>query len=184
MDQLPVLWEKLRADPYLKEIFGVLSGALMLTAFVSWSIEYAANLHWSLGLLVTLPAGVLAVWTTTLIASEVRSVSLVFVFFVLSVLLGAIACAGISYVLNLQEWASYGAPRGATIETFRNFYLWTFLDMLPAIEIWEIFPVPPPLQAADAIAGVPVLLFKVFVLGSVFAALRRWWKLNSAAEAG
>ena len=177
-DSTPRVLRKLRSDPYSKEIAGALSGTFFTVGLVSLSIEYAASRHWSLGLLLTAASGTLAMWIAMRIFRGPRSIAMVLVFFILSVLLGTVACSGISYIFHAEGWASYNAPQGVTIETFRNYYLWTFIDMVPALDLWQTFPVKSPVEPADAVAGVPVLGFRIFVLGFAFASIRQWWKLH------
>jgi hypothetical protein len=43
------------------------------------------------------------------------------------VFLGAVVCAGASYVLHVQGGASYGATQGVTMDSLRNYYLSTVL---------------------------------------------------------
>ena len=147
-DSILKIFKKFRSDPLSTEIFGALAGALFLVALVSWSIEYAASRHWSLGVLLTAASGALAMWIAMLTFRGLQSISMVLVFFIMSVLLGAVVCAGISYILHTQGWASYNTPQQVTIETFRNYYLWTFLDMVPAVDIWKTIPVKSPVEGS------------------------------------
>ena len=181
MDSIQKILRKLWSDPFSGEILGALAGALFLVGFVSFLIEYAASRHWSLGLLLTAASAAFALWIAMLTFHALRSISMVLVFSVMLVLLGAVTCGGVSYILHGQGWASYDAPQRITMEAFRNFYLWTFLDMVPAIEIWKSFPVKPLVEPTDAIAGTPVFIFRIFVLGIVFAIIRRWWQIHSVA---
>ena len=181
LGSIRVLFEKIRTDPHIGGIFGALSGALFVVWLVEMSIELGTSLHWGLGASMTAVAGILLAWFAVKTASyrEDDSISIILVYFCFSVLLGAVVCSGFSYVLQIQEWASYDdAPPQASMQTFRRYYLWTFADMVPAINIWKTFPVPSPIAPADAMAGVPVLIFRLFVLGYVFASITRWWKLQ------
>ena len=182
LDSIKAILRNLWSDPYSKEILGALSGAFFIVWLVSFSIEYAASRHWSLGLLLTAASGALAMWIAMLTFRGLQSISMVLVFFIMSVLLGAVTCGGISYILHTQGWASYNAPQQVTIEAFRNYYLWTFLDMVPAIEIWKTFPVKSPVEPIDAVAGAPVLVFRIFVLVFAFASMRQWWKLHAVSN--
>jgi ABC-type transport system involved in multi-copper enzyme maturation permease subunit len=178
LDSIRKIFMEFRSDPHSRQIFGVLSGALFIVGLVSLSIEYLVSLHWSLGGLLTVASGGLAMWIARLTFRPHQSISMDLVFFFMSVLLGAVACSGISYILYTQGWASYNVPQEVTIETFRNYYLWTFLDMVPAIDIWKTFPVKSPVEPTDTVAGTPMLVFRIFILGFVFAGIRRWWKLH------
>ncbi len=182
LDSIPKILKKLWSDPYSTEILSALSGAFFIVGLVSLSIEYAASRHWSLGVLLTAASGALAIWIAMLTFRGLQSISMVLVSFIMSVLLGAVACAGVSYILHTQGWASYKTPQQVTIETFRNYYLWTFLDMVPAIDIWKTIPVKSPVEPTNAVAGAPVLVFRVFILGFVFVSIRRWWKLHAVGN--
>lgn len=179
LDSIRRIFKKLWSDPYSKEIFGALSGALLIVAIVSLSIEKLVSLHWTLGALLTAASAALAMWIAKLTAASSRySISMTVVFFIMSVLLGAVVCGGISYILHTQGWAGYNVPQQVRIDTFRNFYLWTFVDMVPAIDIWKTFPVKSPVEPTEGIAGIPVLVFRIFILGFIFASIRRWWKMQ------
>ena len=174
------LYQQFRSDPHSTEILGALSGAFFIGGIVSLSIEYAASRYWTLAMLLTAASGALAIWIAMLTLRGIQSISMVLVFFIISVLLGAVACAGISFILHTRGWARYNTPQQVTIETFRNYYLWTFLDMVPAIDIWKSIPVKSPVEPIDVVAGGPVLAFRAFILGFVFVSIRRWWKFQSA----
>ena len=147
-DSVRQVFAQFRSDPFAWEGFRALSGVLFFVAFVSVSIEYAAARHWSLGVLLTAASGALVVWLAIRAASFGRHhpISLFVLSLFVAVLLGSVVCAGISYILHLQGWAGYNAPQHATMETFRNLYLWTFLDMVPAVDVWKNFPVKSPVE--------------------------------------
>jgi hypothetical protein len=183
VDTIRKIFEKLRSDPLLTEIFGPLGGTLFFVALVSRLIEYAASRHWSLGVLLTAASGVLVAWIAIQAAPFRRQhpISIVLLFSFVMVFLGAVVCAGASYVLHVQGWASYGATQRVTMDSLRNYYLWTVLDMVPGLDIWKAIPVKSPVEP-DAVGGIPVLLFRIFVLGFVFASVRRWWNLHAVAR--
>jgi hypothetical protein len=174
------IFEELRSDPLSTGILGALAGAFFLLALVSWSIEHAATRHWSLGMLLTAASLALVMWLAIQAASfdPKHPISIVIFFFILSVLGGSVVFSGISFILYTQGWARYGVPQDVELDTFRNYYLWIFLDMIPAINVWSTVPVESPIQPHDAVAGTPPLAFKVFILGFVFAGIARWWKLR------
>jgi hypothetical protein len=184
LGSIRIVFKKLRSDPFATDIFRATSGVIFFVAFASWAIEYAASRHWSLGVLLTVASGVLVMWIAKQAASSSMQhpISMVMVFFLMLVLLGAVVFAGISLILHNQGWASYDVSQQVTITTFRNFYLWTFVDMVPAIDIWKTFPVKSPVEPIDAVAGAPVLVFRLFILGFVFASVRRWWKLQAVGN--
>lgn len=181
LESIRILFSKIRSDPHIGGIFSALAGALFVVWLVEISIEFATSVHWSLGASMTAVAGILLAWSAVKTASfrQDDSISIILVFFCFSVLLGAVVCSGFSYVLHLQGWAGYdGAPPEPSMQTFRRYYLWTFADMVPAINIWKTFPVPSPIAPTDSMAGVPVLIFRLFVLGYIFASIARWWELQ------
>src|SRR5262245_28245590 len=110
LEAIPTLREKIRTDPFFQETLEALAGALMVAGLVGALIEFAASLHWSLAVLLALACAAFAIWFSRLISQALTSISMVFVFLVLSVLLGAVACAGLSYVLHNEGWAIYTSP--------------------------------------------------------------------------
>jgi hypothetical protein len=132
--------------------------------------------------LLTAASGALAMWIAMRTFRRLQSISMVLVFFIMSVLLGAVACGGISYILHTQGWASYNTPQQVTIETFRNYHLWIFLDMVPAVDIWKSFPVKSPVVPTNAVVGALVFVFRMFILAFVFASIRQWWKLHAVGN--
>jgi len=175
------LRSEIHSDPNFWKIFGALSGVFFVVWVIEESIEFVTPIHWGLGAFLTGAAGILLAWFASKIASlrEQDTISIVVVLFCLSIFLGAVVCSGLSYVLHVQGWAAYeGAVSDEPMQTFRRFYLWTFMDMVPVINIWKTIPVRSPLLPTDPMAGVPILIFKVFVLAYVFANVARWWKLQ------
>jgi hypothetical protein len=55
--------------------------------------------------------------------------------------------------------------------------------MVPALDLWKTFSVKSPLEPSDALAGAPVFVFRIFILGFVFESIRRWWKVHGPDNA-
>jgi hypothetical protein len=132
-------------------------------------------------MLLTAASLALVRWLAIQAASFLQNhpISIVISFFILSVLGGAVVFAGVSFILYTQGWARYNVPQDAELDTFRNYYLWIFLDMIPGINVWSTVPIESPIRPHDAVAGIPPLAFKVWILGFVFAGIARWWKLRA-----
>ena len=80
-------------------------------------------------------------------------------------------------MLHAEAWASYeGVIRPHSVQAFRAYYLWVLADMVPVVDVWEALPVEAPYEPVDAPAGIPVLVFKLFIAGHVFASVAMWWQ--------
>jgi hypothetical protein len=99
------------------------------------------------------------------------------------VLFAVVVCAWLSWVLWLKGLAIYDPQGAATLAKFVSFYIWTFFDLIPGLEVWTTLNVTVPLEAKNWIAGAPVLIFKIFVVLVVYASFRDAWERRADARA-
>ena len=71
----------------------------------------------------------------------------------------------------------YSEVHSYSVDGFVRLYLYTVIDLLPALEVWETLAVDPPAKPANAWAGAPLVVFKVFVIGLVLDTFNRWRKM-------
>ena len=85
--------------------------------------------------------------------------------------------ASASLQLLRAGWAVY-EPTPLADQAYVNFatyYIWVLLDMLPGLQASDLLSFDPSLKPKNAVAGVPVIAFRMFVLFGLLAALRVWW---------
>jgi hypothetical protein len=154
----------------------------MVVAFLAAeAMRAATSVHWGLG--ATVAAGVV-VGTIVLLRVVIREAEraqgsapapTIVAVFVLIVFLGGTVSAWLSMLLYSWGIADYQPP----IESqgrFIDYYLgWQVLDMIPGLDIWKTLGISPPTQPHNVAAGIPILLFRAFVLYGVFRALQQWW---------
>lgn len=100
--------------------------------------------------------------------------SIVFASFIIIILLGSSLFGAISYSLFQANIAVYEPHEEINIEKLGNFYIWYFIDMIPGIDIWKILNVKSPVQIQGTWAGVPILIFHLFVVIPVFWLVKRY----------
>jgi len=109
-----------------------------------------------------------------------RAVPYVLGVFFLAVLLGALVTAWASFVLHQQGWAVYETPKEYSLGTFLDYYVYLFLEMIPALKICDTLNFSKLIDSKDVVAGIPVLAFRVFVVIGVLGAFKSWWKTRKA----
>jgi len=157
-------------------IAGVLIGATIIAVVIRWVLEFVSEyLHWSVAALLALGLTIAAIWFTHQVkTSWSSSATSVIAILATGLLTVAVVGAWISFTLHVSHRASYVVPAKYTLGTFVDFYVYTFLDLLPGIEVWDTLSVKPPIEAKDARAGLPLLGFKIFVVWLFLDAYRTW----------
>jgi len=182
MNSLKIIFNKLKADPFGNLLLGSLAGGLIVIGIIEHVVEYAISQHWIFGVLFILFTGILLVWVsmqTKHFYNTSYPISLVTFYILISVILSAIFFASISYLFCEQEIAIYKATKEINFMVFRNYYFWIFLDLIPVIDVWDVIPLDPQITPVNTISGVPVLLFRIYIIGIVFSGIRTWWKFNN-----
>lgn len=96
----------------------------------------------------------------------------------MTVLSAAIAAAA-SEMLRGSGSAIYTAAdpvvESVRFEHLLLFYLWMTLDLVPAMEITNWLNVTQPVKVEGQVAGIPVILFRGFMLLVLFKVVTNWW---------
>jgi hypothetical protein len=148
-------------------------------------IYKATATHWLLGLGLTLGYGAaLALGIQDLRRKDSGELPAykVLGIFILTVLIGATVAASISQLLELVGWATYLPIRRHHLFEFHVFYLWSFLDMLPGLDISKSLGLTGPVQPQGVVAGLPIVAFRAFVIFGLLGSLKVWWKGRTAAD--
>lgn len=164
----------------------MLVGVGGLALFASLLMQAASALNLWFGATVTLAITAFLLlflrglnrWLTR--KSVIHPFPIVLSSFALVTLLAATVCAWFSYILYKQGWATYSLTSSEpSVGKFVDYYVWTFFDMLPGLEIWKSLQVPVPVEPKDLLAGVPVLAFRLLVVLGVIRGFVQW---NSARK--
>jgi hypothetical protein len=109
--------------------------------------------------------------------------SVVITMFAIYVAAAISSFAGISYLLMHQQIAIYEIRADYSIGTFADYYVWTFIDMLPSLDVWETLGVSSPAAPKNVAAGLPVLAFRLLVVVfGIRAVWKRWKKYREASN--
>ncbi|HKX60369.1 MAG TPA: hypothetical protein VJS65_00975 [Verrucomicrobiae bacterium] len=144
-------------------------------------IKTGTETHWSLGIAATL----FVAYATHLGVSDLRSpqarrfpiqkgvgIACLTAFSAIAV------AASASLLLLGAGWALYDPtpPANRGYDPFITYYLWVLLDMLPGLQVNELLTFAPPLKPKNAVAGIPVIAFRTFVLLGLLKTLKVWWE--------
>lgn len=160
-----------------KEIAITFFGLFILYGFALFIIGEAYNRHLALGVLATVAyGGAVYIGVKDFWSPEARQYSVYkgSRIFGLLVLLGAAVFGSLSLLLAKLGWATYATERVA-LASFNEYYIWVFLDLLPGLKVTQTLGVSPPVKPEGAVAGLPVVAFRAFVVYGLLKALRYWW---------
>lgn len=93
---------------------------------------------------------------------------------VATVLLGVHLCSALSFALSSLGLAHYSGGGELNYGAFVGLYLWRSIDLIPLVKVWELLKVSAPLSVENVWAGVPVLLFELFMILQVIKSIRAW----------
>jgi hypothetical protein len=175
---------RVRARAIAGSLKAIYAGAFcaLLCAFV---LNLASSLHWGLGAAF---AGLLVsftVWLTYLVGRNSDGVEAKNILAVLALSIFTVSAVGawISFTLYKTGLGDYsGVPAEYTPGSFFNLYVYTFLDLLPAIKTLETLHIKAPIEPRTLVAGLPVLAFKLFVVGLFFRAILSWLKAKRSSS--
>lgn len=150
---------------------------------VFWLIMAATGLHWLFGLVATIVYAGAAYWGVFELRSRQlqrfpirKGVAIAF----LTASCAIAVAASISLLLLRAGWAIYDpTPPPNTPQAYGNlviYFVWVLLDMLPGLQVTDLLSFDPSLEPKNAVAGIPVIAFRAFVLFGLLAALKEWWK--------
>jgi hypothetical protein len=143
-------------------------------------IQSASTRHWLVGTVVTIVyAFAVCLGILDLRSEQGRRVPIHkgLAISLLTILTGVAVAASVSFQLLRAGWAVYEpTPSGDyAYLTLNAYYFWVFLDMLPGLKATELLAFNAPLKPTNSAAGIPVLLFRAFVLFGFLAAIKAWW---------
>jgi hypothetical protein len=84
---------------------------------------------------------------------------------------------GVSEVLasrGLFTYAIEGAFKQPMRERLFSLYVWHAIDMIPLIDVWDIYGIEPPLRLANFWAQSAILVFRSAVVGFAASVIAQW----------
>lgn len=154
---------------------GVIAGAGVAAALIRVLLDLASRLHWLVAAMLAFVFACAAVWLTRQVKkATAANLSDVLAVLALGLLTLAVVGAWLSFTLYQTGLASYAVPPAVSIGSFVDLYMYTFLDLIPAIDVWGTLRVKPPIEAHGLAAGLPLLAFKAFVVWVLFDAFFFW----------
>ncbi len=158
---------------------GSLIGTIVAFGFVVFLLSLAAEHVWALPVVaVLLGCSLLYMGAQDLTSGEAQHYPMRkgLAIFVLMVLIASAVFGAFSLSLARWEKACYGGNFPEDLATFSGYYLWLFLDMIPALEITDTLGLTTPVEPTGLVAGMPVLSFRILVLYGLLRVFRVWWK--------
>jgi hypothetical protein len=173
-----------RARAIAASLKGIYAGAFcaLLCAVM---LDLASRLHWALGAAFAGLLVSLTVWLTYHVERDSDGVKTKDVLAVLawSIFTVTAVAAWISFTLCKNGLGDYsGVPAEYSPGSFFNLYVYTFLDLLPAMKALETLHIKAPIEPRTLVAGLPVLAFRLFVVGLFFRAILSWLKANRSSS--
>jgi uncharacterized membrane protein len=149
-------------------------------------IERAFKKHWLLGAILTIFYGIVIIFLglKDIRSKEAKEYSIHkgIRIYILLILAGAAIFSSISMFLMSLGWAKYSSDVSLTFTNFNVFYIWIFFDLIPGLKVSETLGVRLSLTPVGSVAGLPVVLFRVFVIFGVIASFKSWWKVRFSKD--
>jgi hypothetical protein len=149
-------------------------------------LDWATGFHWGLGAFVAVLyafIGVLLFRTTfNCIKWRISFEGIVATFF-MSVTLSVVVFAWVSFALHTFAHIPYNSTRDlGSVTAFCDLYAWIFIDMIPAVNVWDTLHVPCPIQSVSVVGAIPELMFKIAVVLPLLAAFKLWFDSRKPPE--
>jgi hypothetical protein len=158
-------------------VVGWLLIVLPLFAFLS---SFVNTLHWAI--VVFIIFAVMPVlfymdfWAMTKGPGKTLPVPLGISRFAALLLCVIIEASLVSFQMFRFGWADYGTVpyNDYAYYYYIEYYTWIVLDMIPGLHAVELLHFDSPLKPKEAAGGIPVVLFRAFILFVLLRALKMW----------
>jgi hypothetical protein len=90
-----------------------------------------------------------------------------------AMLVAVFAMAGISTILESREVFAY-TPSGSELpqrELLFRLYLWHVVDLIPLVQVWQIYDIPAPIQPDNVWSQTAVLVFRTAIVSFAIAVI-------------
>jgi high-affinity Fe2+/Pb2+ permease len=181
VDRVQSIFE--RTNEAIQSVVGPFLFALVVYAVARVVMEKATAIHWVFGAVVATLIALLLLWLLLWLNRSLgkkqpseHPARVMLSIFLLMVLVGAAVCAQASYLFHSKHWATYTAVKDLQLGRVVDYYMWVFIDMIPGIDAWKTLNVRPPLEPVDFLAGLPILLFRIFVVYGVLICFDKWYQ--------
>ncbi len=169
----------------VKEIFWTILAVGLVCGGAVFIIEQGSQLHAVAGPIVAVVFLAIALWIgyRDLKSVDARGYSVWkgLRIFLLMILMGAVVFGEISFLLAMVGWAKY-EPEGVSFYVFAEYYTMILLDLLPGLQVSETFDLRLPVEPNGLVAGVPVLLFRVWVIFGAIKSFMIWWSARDRKQ--
>lgn len=163
---------------------GVGAGLALVAFGVQLTLGYLTRVHWGLAALFSILILLVSIWLTRFArrSSQASTLAMGVVALLVPLLAAVIVAGWSSRTLNSLGIGKYVTASAPSPDVFTRLYSYTLADLIPALKITETLNLKPPIKAENFAAGLPVLVFRVFVLWFLFDAFKNW--RNSRKDAG
>jgi hypothetical protein len=90
--------------------------------------------------------------------------------------------AAVSFMLHITGAGVYTVKSSVSFSDFFGYNVWLFLDLLPGLDISKTLGIQAQIEPSGPVTGIPVVVFKVFVIFVLLKAVNDWWKRPSTSE--
>ncbi|MGH7527261.1 MAG: hypothetical protein ACREMX_11215 [Gemmatimonadales bacterium] len=114
---------------------GTVAGAFAAAFLIRVILDLGSRVHWILGALLALGFAGAAVWLIDRVrrAASTEEPSDIIAALAVGLLTLAVVGAWLSFTLHATGVARYSVPESVSAGSFVDFYLYTFIDLLPGI---------------------------------------------------
>jgi len=177
-DKTPVPVVRLILNNAVSIILSILFFVIVSVLYI-WFMQFAIELHpiWpaliAIGYFILALIGIRDLRSLAALSYLLRKVILIYA---LIVLIATLSFGTISSILFSLNWAEYIGAAPIEFYDFYVYYLWLFLEMVPALKINATLSFAAPLESVGFAAGLPILAFQIFVIFVLLKALAPWWQ--------
>ena len=161
-------------EEILWTVLGVPIGFALSLVLIGW----AAHLHAAAGaaaaLVFCVGTVVYGLWDMTSIQARKYPALQGLRIFLLIILVGAAVFGEISRDLAVVGWAKY-EPEGGNFLEFTGYYIITFLDVIPGLDILGTLGIKQPFEPDGFVAGLPIVAYRALLIYGVFLTCKAWW---------
>jgi hypothetical protein len=94
-----------------------------------------------------------------------------------SLVAGVISFAWTSWMLQVHELGYYKVQTTVALgfEPFVDLYIYEILELIPGLKLTETLLIPAPIQPIDRTAGIPIVLFRLYLIVGILATIKSIW---------
>lgn len=161
------------------DIMGLIGLPPLLYAIVRFVFTAAYGLHPMLGLVLSVVFIILAIFALKGFSKKKaeffgQPTRLVLSLFAIVVMISLAGFSCLSYALYGMGLAQYTSNKPIHPGTLADHYVWHLIDMIPGLKVWSTLKIDDPMQSTGLGAGIPLILFRLFVIVPFIALVKKW----------